>query len=225
VTSTWRPAVLGAAALGVVTGGAWALSRLPFFRVRQLEIEGVRYLAPEQVVRSLGLAQRQSIWVRLGPIERRLEEVAGVVEARVSRRMPGTLRVQVVEETPVAFAPGPAGLVALDAGGAPLPYDPAATGMDLPVIPGSDPALLLLLARVQAADSALYDAVETARSGPRQTVILELGERRVMVRRAATQEELEAVGAVRRHLAAGSRAYAELDARFAGWVVVRRNRS
>lgn len=215
----------GATALAVVMGGVWLLPRLPFFRVRQLEIEGVRYLAPEQVVLGLGLASRQSLFERLGPIERRVEQMAGVLEARVSRRLPATLRVRVVEEVPVAFAPGPAGLVALDAEGRPLPYDPAVTGIDLPVIPRSDRALLAVLARVQVADSALYRDVEAARRGPRQTVILELGDRRVMVRMGATSEDIEAVGAVRRHLAAGSRGYGELDARFAGWVVVRRNRT
>ena len=220
-----RTATAGAAVLGAVLGAIWLLPRLPFFRVRQVEIEGVRYLAPEQVVRALGLADRQSLFASLAPLERRVERMAGVVEARVSRRPPGTLRVRIAEQVPVAFAPGPDGLVALDGEGRPLPYDPAASGIDLPVIPGSDRAVLTVLARAQTADSALYRDIETARPGPRQTVILELGERRVMVRTEATGEDFEAVGAVRRHLAAAGRPYAELDARFAGWVVVRRNRS
>jgi len=206
-------------------GGSWLLLHVPFFRVRQVELEGVRYLAPEQVVPGLGLADRQSLFARTGPIERRVERLAGVVEVRVSRRLPGTLRVHVVERVPVALAPGPEGLVPLDVEGRPLPYDPALTGIDLPVIPGSDRELVAVLDLVRVADSALYQDVETARRGPRQSVILDLGERRVMVRTVPTSEDLRAVGAVRRHLAAVGRPYAELDARYAGWVVVRRNRT
>lgn len=185
----------------------------------------MRHLGPEQVVRGLGLSPRHSLLARLGPIERRVEGMAGVVDARVSRRLPATLRVQVVEETPVAFAPGPDGLVALDAQGRPLPYDPAVTAVDLPLMQRADRAVLAVLARAQMTDSSLYGDIESARRGPRQTVILELGEQRVTVRADATAEELEALGAVRRHLADAGRAYRELDARFAGWVVVRRNRS
>ena len=222
-----RPrAALIAVLVGVAgAGGSWVLLHLPFFRVRQVELEGVRYLPPEQVVAGLGLAERQSLFARTGPIARRVEGLAGVVEARVSRRLPGTLRVHVVERVPVALAPGPEGLVPLDADGRPLPYDPARTGMDLPVVPASDRDLVAVLDRVLAADSALYQDVETARRGPRQSVILELGERRVMVRTRPTSEDIRAVGAVRRHLAAVGRPYRELDARYAGWVVVRRNRT
>jgi hypothetical protein len=55
--------------------------------------------------------------------------------------------------------------------------------------------------------------------------MLELGQRRVVLRGEPAPEEVQAVAAVRRQLAATGRPYAELDARFAGWIVARRSRS
>lgn len=220
-----RRALLGALGLLVVAGAGWAASRLPFFRVRQIELEGVRYLAPDQVVAGLGLEAEQSLFTRLGPMERRLEGLAGVVDAQVARRLPGTLRVVVTERVPIAFVPAPAGFIALDREARPLPYDPAVTGMDLPVTRSSDREVLDALDRVRMADSVFYQEVETASRGTGRSMILELGARRVIVRVVPASEDIRAVAAVWRHLAVTGRPFAELDARYAGWVVVRRNRT
>ncbi len=217
----------GAAALllGGVALGPLALRHLSFFRVRRVELVGTRYLAPEQLVARLGLAPDQNLFDDTGDIARRVERVGGVVSARVERRLPGTLRITVVERVPLAFAPGPDGLVPLDSAGHALPYDPAATGLALPLVPRADSLILGALARVRAADSALYHDVDAAQRGEAGAVLLELGQRRVMLRGRPTIGEVQAVAAVRRHLAASGRRYAELDARFEGWVVARRSRS
>jgi cell division septal protein FtsQ len=151
--------------------------------------------------------------------------VAGVVSARVERRLPGTLRIVVEERAPLAFSPASNGLAALDANGRALPYDPAATGLELPLVPRPDSLVLGALARVRAADSSLYQEVESAQRGPAGSVVLVLGDRRVVLRGQPSPEDVQAVAAVRRHLAESGRPYAELDARFAGWVVARRSRS
>jgi cell division protein FtsQ len=201
------------------------LRQAPFFRVRRVELVGSRYLAPEQLVARLGLAPDQNLFDDTGDIARRVEQVGGVVRARVERRLPGTLRIVVVERVPVAFAPGPSGLVPLDSTGHELPYDPAATGLALPLVPRVDSLLVRALARVRAADSALYQDVDGARRVEGGAVLLETGRRRVMLRGIPTTDEVRAVAAVRRHLAASGRPYTELDARFEGWVVARRSRS
>jgi len=217
----------GAAALllGGVLLGPLALRQVAFFRLRRVELVGTRYLAPDQVVSRLGLAPKQSLFDGTGQIARRVESVGGVVSARVERRLPGTLRITVTERVPVAFAPGPGGLVPLDAAGRALPYDPAATGLALPLVPRADAVILAALAQVRSADSALYQEVDAARRGDGGGVLLELGPRRVLLRAKPTIDEVQAVAAVRRHLAASGRPYAELDARFQGWVVGRRSRS
>lgn len=222
-----RTPVLAAAAAGMLVAGGLlgpvALRRVGFFRLRRLELIGVRYLAPEQLATQLRLRRDQNLFEDAGEIVRRAKQVAGVVSAKVERRLPGTLRVVIVEREPLALAPGPDGLVVLGERG-PLPYDPAATGLDLPLVPRPDSLVLSALARVRAADSALYQEVDAAERGA-GAVILEMGHRRVMVRGIPTREEVQAVAAVRRYLAGTRRPYAELDARFAGWVVARRGPS
>ncbi len=224
-----RPALLfvgaGALLLSGILLAPLALREMSFFRVRRVELVGTRYLSPEQLVARLALAPDQNLFDDTGDIARRAEQVPGVVSARVERRLPGTLRIIVVERPPVAFAPAPGGLVPLDAAGQPLPYDPAATGLELPLVPRPDSLVLGALARVRAADSTLYQEIEAAQRGPAGAVMLDLGPRRVILRGIPTVEDVQAVAAVRRHLAASGRPYAELDARFEGWVVARRSRS
>ena len=211
--------------LGAVVLSPLALRQVDFFRVRRVELVGSRYLAPEQLVARLGLAPDQNLFDDTGDIARRVEQVGGVVRARVDRRLPGTLRITVEERVPVAFTPGPSGLVPLDSAGQALPYDPTATGLVLPLVPRMDTLVLGALAQVRAVDSALYRDVDAAQRGEAGAVLLEVGPRRVLLRGIPAIGDVQAVAAVRRHLAATGRPYAELDARFEGWVVARRSRS
>ena len=213
------------AALAMMMLAPWGLRHVGFFQVRQLELEGLRHLAPGRVVEALALERDQNLFDPLGPVEARAEALAGVVSARIERRLPGTLRVTIVEQQAIAFAPGADGLVALDGAGRPLPYDPAATGLDLALVRRADPAVLGTLARIQAADSTLYQAIDAASRGRDGAVNVELGQRRLIVRAMPTSDEVRAVGAVRRHLTATGRPYLELDASYAGWVIARRGRS
>ena len=66
-------------------------------------------------------------------------------------------------------------------------------------------------------------AIDAARPNSlRGDVVLELGAHRVLLSRDAGPEVIQAVVLVARDLAAKARPYAELDARYAGQVVVRR---
>jgi hypothetical protein len=83
-----------------------------------------------------------------------------------------------------------------------------------------------VLARIQAFDPVLFQAIDAARRfGARGDVLLELGSHRVLLARDAGPEVVQAVVLVARDLAAKARRYAELDARYAGQVVVRRKAS
>src|SRR5207248_10014921 len=79
-----------------------------------------------------------------------------------------------------------------------------------------------LLALIQSVDPALFHTITGARTFTRGGVILEIGPHRVLVGRDAGPEVIRAVVLVSQDLAAKRRAYVELDARFAGQVVVRR---
>jgi len=114
------------------------------------------------------------------------------------------------------------GLVAVDAAGRPLPFDPARSGLDLPIAASADSGVVGVLALIQSVDPALFQTITGARGFAHGGVLLEIGPRRVLVGRDAGPEVIRAVVLVAQDLAAKGRAYVELDARFAGQVVVRR---
>src|SRR2546426_5087228 len=53
--------------------------------------------------------------------------------------------------------------VAVDAKGRALPFDPARTGLDLPVAAAADPGVVGVLALVQSVDPALFQTITSAR--------------------------------------------------------------
>ena len=230
----WRQrallSVAGSALLGVSWLGApLVLRRLPMFRVRQIELVGVRNLAPDAVIAALRLGPRASVFGDTRLLADRVRGLAGVAEARVVRRLPTVLSVELREVEPAALVAAPRGsgrgLVAVDAAGHPLPFDPARLGLDLPIVASGDSGVVAVLALIQSVDPALFQSITGARGFARRGVLLEIGPRRVLVGRDAGPEVIRAVVLVAQDLAAKGRAYRELDARFAGQVVVRRQAS
>jgi len=222
----WRR-VAGALGVAVaVTAPFWgppALRPFSFFAVRRIELVGVRHLAPDVVSAALALRRDASVWDRMGVLSRRVAGLPGVAEAEVTRRLPGTLRVRIREVEPVALASGRDGLVPVGADGRPLPFDPSRADVDVPVLEGAEPPLVAALAAIQGADPAFFAQVASARAGPAGSLELDVGGRGlVRLGLPVDPAVVEAVAAVERDLASGSRPWRELDGRFAGWVVVRR---
>jgi len=230
---SWRVLAWAGAAMLVMVVWMTAplgLRRLRFFRVRQVEIVGIRYLDADQVLAALQLSPAASVFDETEPLAERLRGLDGIADASVVRRPPGSLKVIVREVEPVALMMGERGALApVDADGRQLPFDRA--GLDLPIVRTSagDSSVVGLLARVQAVDPALFQTIDAARrtETTRGDVLLELGggAHRVLLNGDAGPEVIEAVVLVARDLAAKARPYAELDARFAGQVVVRRRSS
>ena len=240
--ASWRVLAWAGATMVIMAmwmGAPLGLRRLRFFRVQQVEIVGIRYLDADQVLTALGLSPRASVFDDTKVLAERLRRLDGVADASVSRRPPGSLQVIVREIEPVALLmSGRGALEPVDAAGRELPFDVA--GLDLPIVRssagrsggsgGSDSGVVGLLARVQAVDPALFQTIDAARrtETTRGDVLLELGGRggggahRVLLNCDAGPEVIEAVVLVARDLAAKARPYAELDARFAGQIVVRR---
>lgn len=220
--------LLLAAAIAVVAGIVLmvavprVLRRLAFFRVRQLELVGIRHLAPDAVITALALRPGASVFDDLDGLTARVQALRGVADARVVRRLPAALKVIVREVDPVALVPGARGLTALDSDGHELPFEPERSGLDLPVVTEADSQVMGLLARIRAVDPALFQDITTARPVARRDAVLELGPRRVIMSRDAGPDVIESVALVAQDLKARGRSYGELDARFAGQVVVRR---
>ncbi len=224
-----RRLVLALAGAAVALGGLVLTPRvlrpMAFFRVRQIELIGVRYVSPDDVLESLQLRPDQSVFDDLDVLEERASRVAGVVRARVKRVLPGTLRVDISERIPIAFAPGPEGFVTLDALARPLPFDPTTSAVDLPIVARPDTLLVGALGAVRFASRDLYDEVDWVETVGGGGVRLVLGDHRILMPAVPAFSDVDAVLAVRELLARTGSEYEELDARYGGWIVVRRRRS
>lgn len=215
--------ILGGLALGAALWfGAGPLVRnLEFFQMRRVEFHGISYLAPDRLIAAIKLAPDASIFDSLEGIEERLEAIPGVLSASVHRRIPGTLRVNIEEATPVALASTREGMALVDERGRPLPFDPALSAPDLPIIARPDSAVAGLLARVREVDPGLFARVSIA-SRQRKDVVLQVDSQRYWFRPNASAEAILAVTAVAADLARKKWDYVELDGRFADQVIVRR---
>jgi cell division septal protein FtsQ len=221
-----RGVAMAAGVLVLGTAPWWGpslLRRFSFFAVRRVEVVGARYLAPARVVAAMGLKVDASVWTSLATLERRVAAMPGVEAVKISRRLPSALRVEVTEVAPVALAAGPSGLVPLGRDGRPLPYDPARTPVDAPVVRHADAQVLEALEVVRVSDPGLFAAVTTARverAGGGE-VVLELERGRLRLGTPVDPAVVRAVAAVARDLEQVGRPWRELDGRFKGWVVVR----
>lgn len=196
------------------------LRSLEFFRVRRIEFVGATVVRTSQLLDHLGLPDTVSLFDSFDEIPARLAQVPGVREVRVRRRLPGTLRIEITQGTPVAVSPGPQGMTIVDDRGRALRFDPGSTTPDLPVMREPDSLAAGLLARIRRVDPELFQRAGVVwRSGG--DVVLEVEGRRYWFRPDATAEAILAVSAVAADLAGKGRTFRELDGRFAGQVVVR----
>jgi cell division protein FtsQ len=220
----WRRVALAAALVAVGASPWWgplALRPVRFFGVRRVEVSGARYLAPESVVRALGLRSDASVFDDLDRLAARVRTMGGVDEATVGRRLPGTLVVTVRETEPVALAEGPDDLVAVGPDGRPLPFPAAGSSVDAPVVANADPQLLRALETIRVTDLGLFADVSAARSQDGE-VELVLSQGRVRLELPVDPVVVRRVAAVRRDLTSRGLPWRELDGRFGDWVVVRR---
>jgi len=227
----WRRVLLWAgAALSVMLLWMTAplgLRRVAFFRVQQVELVGIRYLDADQVLAALQLSPRASVFDDTEVLVDRLRALDGIADVAVTRRPPASLKVVVRETEPVALVANARGaLTVVDAVARPLPFE--LVSLDLPVVQTGekgDSGVVAVLARIQAVDPALFQTIDAARltGGENRDVVLELGRHRVLLTSDAGPEVIQSVVLVARDLAAKARPYAELDARYAGQIVVRRH--
>lgn len=126
-------AILGA---GIAVGTPIALRKLDSFEVREVRLEGTRFLERTEAIRTAGIGAGASVWDDASEWERRLSDHILVERARVKRQLPHTLVLVVEESAPVALVPMPT-LEPVDRHGRVLPIDPARHRLDLPVLQAS----------------------------------------------------------------------------------------
>jgi hypothetical protein len=109
------------------------LQRIDAFNVQRVEVIGARYLSAEAAVAASGITKKSNVFDDATPWVDGLLAHPLVLEARIQRRLPATLVVRIAETRPVAFARTPE-IRAIDEKARVLPANPAAEGMDLPVL-------------------------------------------------------------------------------------------
>jgi hypothetical protein len=148
-------------------------SKLAFFHVSRVVVDGTRYLSPDTVVARLGLDTLRSVWDDPAPLENRVRALPQVADVSISRKLPGTLVVKVRENPPVALVPGARGLEVVDSAGRSLPIDPSREALDLPVANQRDLALIRMLGEVRSRHSVLYRRIsEVSRDASGDVLIL-----------------------------------------------------
>ncbi len=153
-------------AAALVSGPWWGprlLARLDYFHVRTIEIEGVRFAKPAELIQRLHVDSMQSVWQPLDSLVARVSEHPMVMQASVDRDLPGTLRVSITERVPVALVPARSGMRPADGTGALLPIDPATTALDLPIASSADSTLLSVLDGLRLNASELFSRITEAR--------------------------------------------------------------
>jgi cell division protein FtsQ len=224
------------AALGVlaVVASPWwgraVLRRLDFFRVRRVEIDGARYVSPDEIVSRLRIDTTASLFDDVAPLEKRVRGHPSVRDVRIERKLPGTLLVRITENPPVAFVQAAAGLVAVDAAGRSLPIDPATADVDLPVLAGRDTLELRVLGEVREQAPALFARIGQVRRLPRDGSFYLLFKltgipsdlaHDVLAAGDVTAERLSDIVPVEQDLARRKLHATELDLRFRDQVIAR----
>jgi hypothetical protein len=111
------------------------LRNLDAFRVRSVEVAGTRFLKPHDALEASGIAITSSVFDDPRVWRDSLLMHPLIQDAHVSRRPPGTVRIEVREREPVALVRTPR-LQPVDMTGRMLPLDPAFGGIDLPILDG-----------------------------------------------------------------------------------------
>jgi cell division protein FtsQ len=220
----WRAVGIGAAVVALLVAPWWGpplLSHLSFFRVRHVEVDGYRYLQPDDVLKRLRIDTTTSVWTDLGELERRVKTHPQVKSATVDRNLPGTLVVHVSENLPIAYVPAAGGLRAVDADGRFLPIDPTRIAIDLPVLAKADTALLHLLANIRSVSPALFGEISDIRRTGGTDIALTLATAQVRALAGISAQRLADIIPVEADLARRKARVTELDLRFRDQVIAR----
>ena len=221
----WRLAVGGALLLLILGSPFWGprmLRHLAFFRVRKIEVNGLRYTPASEVLARLKVDTTRSVWDPLEPLAERVMAHPQVESAYVSRKLPGTVVVDVIERRPVALVPIGAELRAVDERGVTLPLDPSRTPVDAPVVTAPrDARVYHLLGQMRREAPALYARISSIRPAGSGELLVQVADIPVRTMTTVTLARLSDIEPVERDLARRQLRAAELDLRYRDQVIAR----
>lgn len=138
--------LVAAAIVASIAVGGFAVSRSSWFHVRRIEVSGAGHLSRAEVLEIAGISKTSNaVWLDEASAERRLLSHAWVAEADVEVVLPVTVRVAVVERTPIASASDGSREVLLSGDGSSLAV--GGTAGPRPGAPHGLPLIELLAAR------------------------------------------------------------------------------
>jgi cell division protein FtsQ len=222
----WKIALGAVLLVLILASPAWgpgALRRLAFFRVRKVEVVGARYTPVAEVLERLRVDTTRSVWDPLAPLAQRVQAHPQIERAVVTRRLPGTIVVEITERRPVALVPSPDGLRAVDDHGRRLPLDPSRTPVDAPVVTTAprDTAVYHLLGAMQRDAPGLYARISTITRSGSDEIILRVADIPVRAMTSVTLARLSDIEPVERDLARRQVRPAEIDLRYRDQVIAR----
>ena len=219
------PAAVALAAFVVLLSPWWGpqlLRHLSFFRVRRVEVVGLRYVEAREILDRLRVDTTASIWDDVAPLEARVAQHPLVQRVAIDRNMPGTLVVHLVEHAPVALVPGTTGFRAYDARGIALPIDLTKVDVNAPILARPDTPVLQLLGVARTDAPAFYARLsEVRRELPSGELVFVLDSTAVRARADITLARLADVELVEQDLARRRLRAVELDLRYRDQVIAR----
>ena len=214
--------------------GPQSLARLDYFLVRRVQFDGVRYANPSELVARLALDSTASIWDDLDQYAARVAKHPMVQSVEVTRTLPSTVVLTIVERLPVALVsdsgthgsstPGSGTLRSgtldpVDATGHILPIDPARTNIDVPIVASADTAILRFLDALRADAPRLYERVVEVKRVNRREFWMQLKGITVRTNDDVTVDRLGDILRVEESLAQQNQHVVELDLRFQDQVI------
>ncbi|MDQ6611000.1 MAG: FtsQ-type POTRA domain-containing protein [Gemmatimonadota bacterium] len=214
----------GIVAIAVLTTPRWGpptLARLDFFHVRKVQFQGVRYASTPQLLAALALDSTSSVWGDLHQFATRISRHPMVQSVDVTRTLPATIIVSIVERTPVALIPADGVLSPVDASGHTLPINAAQKLIDAPIAASADTTVLRFLDALRHESPRMYARVIEIRRSDRHELLIQLKGMRVRCRDDVTVDRLEDILPVEESLAQQNQHAVELDLRFQDQVIAR----
>jgi cell division protein FtsQ len=212
--------------LAILASPLWGpklLRQFAFFRVRKVEILGARYTPAAEVLARLHVDTMRSVWDPLGPLVQRVQAHPQLERVVVTRKLPGTLVVELTERRPVALIPTPDGLRAVDERGRVLPLDPSRTPVDAPVVTATprDAAVYHLLGAMLREAPRLYARISSITRTGSDEIVLRVADLNVRAMTSVTLARLSDIEPVERDLAQRRLRPVELDLRYRDQVIAR----
>lgn len=119
------------------------ITTAPRFDISLIEVEGNEKVSRDEIVQAAGMDQAKNIFTyKVGAAGREIEEMPWVKKVTIERRLPGTLKIRVVERQPIAMI-RLGRFYYFDAEGNIFAEPDTTTGWDFPVLSGIDKEKLL----------------------------------------------------------------------------------